>query len=167
MKIFKYLFILLIVSNGYNPILAQIPTLENHHIWIQPSTNFHPIQRVKFQSLTDSTILYIKRNELYETPLVNIANLYIREKGKSGKAALKGAGIGLLSGIIIALVDGTPSENGLLCGLNQQKKVQLYGITGFIMGTSIGFSFGNSRKKIPINPKRRNRRFEKQLNIQR
>ena len=79
----------------------------------------------------------------------------------------KGAGIGLLSGILIALVDGAPSEDGLLCGLSRQDKLQLYGITGFILGTPIGLTFGSLRKKIPINPKKRNRTFKKQSTTQR
>ena len=89
---------------------------------------------------------------MQQVALKNIAHLYIRKKGKIKKSALKGASIGLLSGIMIALVDGPPTENCLLC-LSQGGKLKVYGVTGFLNGAVLGAAIGSLRKKIPINPK--------------
>ena len=154
MKRLQQIFVFLIIWNGYSSIMAQPTNLKDYHIWIQPISNFHPIHSVKFQSLTDSSIIYIKKNTVYQTPLKNIANLYIRKKGKATKAALKGAGIGLISGLAIALIDGEPPENCFLC-ISRQDKLKIYGLNGAVLGISIGSLFGNRRKKILINPKKK------------
>lgn len=90
----------------------------------------------------------------------------IRKKGKGAKEAFKGAGIGLLSGLLIAVLDGPPSADCFLC-ISRQDKLKIYGISSSINGTAIGLLFGNRRKKIPINPQKRKRSFKKEANIKR
>ena len=75
MKNPKSLFFLLLFGVTSFSLKAQLPNLENYHIWIQSTNNYHPIIKVQFHGLTDSTLLYTKRNTLYQTPLKKIANL--------------------------------------------------------------------------------------------
>jgi len=151
MKNSKLLILLTLFGIQCFSLKAQLPNLEDYHIWIQSTSNYHPITRVQFYALRDSSIMYTKRNTHYQTPLKNIANLYIRKKGKIAKGTLKGAGIGLLSGLLIAIIDGPPPGDCFFC-ISRQDKLLLYGVTGFIGGTGIGFGFGSKRKKVPINP---------------
>ena len=82
-------------------------------------------------------------------------------KGEAAKNALKGAGIGFLVGVGIALLDGPPEENCFLC-LSQGEKILLYGL-GLATEAAYLSALFTLKIKIPINPAKQEKRKRKAL----
>jgi len=151
MKCSNLTYLLLLCLTIYSlKVDGQNKNWENYDVWLQGPTAYHPALRIEVKQLKDTTLFFTSKGTNQELPLQKITNLYVRKKGKIRNTALKSAGISLIAGLAIALIDGPSSEGCLIC-ISAKERIWIYGISFAGNGLLWGALLGGIKMKIPVN----------------
>lgn len=95
----------------------------------------------------------------YQLTPEQLENITLRRKGVMGKSILIGAGLGIITGVIVALSEGDDPLEEFYLGMSTGEKVAAYGLglggAGAVVGTIVGLA---AHKKFVIKGKKENYR---------